>query len=292
MSSDRENNVLNTYRYLRMGLAALAALLLASVVLQIGKNDGCYQTSISAYFFTPSHAVFVAGLCAIGACLIIYQGDTTTEDVLLNFTGAAAFIIAFVPTGIDKSCSGSKDVDIDTITNVVSNSVWAFLIAAVLAVVFARILNPGTFQISRWTTWDKIWFTLTSAAMIFGLAEFVFNRDGFTKYAHRAAASSLFAGLILVVVINALTHRKIRAKQDKDTNPVKNPYALLAVVMIAVTAVMGVFKLWITKDWRHSLFWIEISVIGEFMVFWGIQTKLLWGYVTPTEKLEDVRADG
>ena len=49
MPSDRETNVLNTYRYLRMGLVALAAMLLVSIVIQICRHS-FYQSSISAYF--------------------------------------------------------------------------------------------------------------------------------------------------------------------------------------------------------------------------------------------------
>ena len=87
-----------TYRYVRIGLVALVVFLGVSIFTTwLPAKD--WQTSISAYYYTSSHSVFTASLCAVGACLIIYQGRTTTEDVLLNFSGLLAFVVGLVPTG-------------------------------------------------------------------------------------------------------------------------------------------------------------------------------------------------
>ena len=63
-----------TYRYLRLAIILLTALLLLSVALQIGADDGEVLASVSAYYYTPARDVFVASLCAIGTCLIIHRG--------------------------------------------------------------------------------------------------------------------------------------------------------------------------------------------------------------------------
>jgi hypothetical protein len=88
---------LSTYRYLRIGLVAAVAVLTASVVLtRLG--TGYEQDSVSAYYYTESHNIFVAALCAAGFGLIAYKGEAVTEDVLLNFAGFMAFVVALVPT--------------------------------------------------------------------------------------------------------------------------------------------------------------------------------------------------
>jgi hypothetical protein len=285
MQSRRDRNVLNTYRYLRMGLVALGALLLTSVLWQVAQN-GCAQMSISAYYYTPARGVFVAALAAVGASLIIYQGDSTTEDVLLNFTGAAAFVIAFVPTGIDTHCTGSSNIPSTTdIANAASNNIWSVLIVAAVAVVLARLVNRETFAMGDWSVWAKVWFGLTCAVLAFGAVEFVFFRTAFIHHAHDVAAGSLFAGLILVVCSNALTYREIKRAQNLNRWYHTNWYAVLAVIMVLTTAAIAVVRLWIATDWRHAVFTVEFSVIGEFMAFWMLQTWRLWSVVAPSDEL-------
>ena len=289
MPSDRETNVLNTYRYLRMGLVALAAMLLVSIVIQIGRHS-CYQSSISAYFYTPSHAVFVAALAAIGTCLIIYQGDGTTEDVLLNFTGFAAYVVAFVPTSVDTSCAGSVGVDASVTRSSVTNAVPTLAGVAVVAVIIAAVVNRGTFRWSKWSAWARTWFVATTAMMLAGLGWLIVDVHTFVEHAHLVAAGSLFVSLGLVVVTNYYAHRKICEADAKQPTFASNPYAVLAASMVA-TGLVSIGGLSGAHGWHHRLFWIELAIIGEFMAFWAIESKLLWNDVTPTEKLEKVKAN-
>jgi len=113
MDGDRQD-ALSTYRHLRLAMVFVLALLLVSVALRaITADPGlCFEGSISAYYFTSTRAVFVGALCALGACLIVYRGNTDLEDVALNVSGALAFVVAFVPTGapgtFGVSCSASN----------------------------------------------------------------------------------------------------------------------------------------------------------------------------------------
>lgn len=95
--ADYRENVLRTYRYLRLGMVVLVILLGAAVTIESAQS-GNLQDSISAYYYTPAHSVFVASLCAVGACLVIYRGRTDLGDVILNGAGFLAFVVAFVPT--------------------------------------------------------------------------------------------------------------------------------------------------------------------------------------------------
>ena len=93
-----------TYRYLRVSTVVVTGLLMVAVLRQIVAAGGCVQTSISAYYFSAAHSAFVAALCVIGASLIVYKGSTDTEDVVLNFAGFLALVVAFVPTAREYTC--------------------------------------------------------------------------------------------------------------------------------------------------------------------------------------------
>src|SRR3954454_17073222 len=87
---------IKSYRYLRLSIVVVVAALMASVLLEV-VHAGCWQESISAYYYTPTHSVFVGGLVAIGVALIAVKGSTDLEDALLNISGVLAPIVAFVP---------------------------------------------------------------------------------------------------------------------------------------------------------------------------------------------------
>jgi FtsH-binding integral membrane protein len=291
----QRTDVRNTYRYLRLGLVALALLLAVAVVLQIGKS-GCYQTSISAYYYTPVRSAFVAVLCAVGACMIIYQGSTNTEDVLLNFTGAAAFVIALVPTTVDNSCTGSSNIPSgQEISDAASNNVWALLVAGAIGVAAAWRFNRATFAFGRWSKWAKFWLVLTTGLMLAGVGVFLFDRPAFVAHAHLAAASALFVGLILVAAASFFAFRDAeRAGSLRGQS--KNPYALLAFLLLASGAGIGGVHLvdeygthW---HWAHWLFWLEAAVIGEFVAYWVVQSAHLWDTETPSTIWVDAAPDG
>jgi len=86
---DRDT-ALDTYRYLRGGIPVMLVLLAAALIIERA-GATCWQTSISAYYFTSAHAVFIGAICAIGTLLIVYKGSRDTEDILLNLAGAAIF---------------------------------------------------------------------------------------------------------------------------------------------------------------------------------------------------------
>jgi len=98
----------NTYRYLRAAPLVVALFLALGVVFQWNTAD-CKEASISAFYYTSAHAVFVAALCAIGVCLIVYQGSSPFEDVVLNISGFLAFLVAMVPTyeAVPSVCRGA-----------------------------------------------------------------------------------------------------------------------------------------------------------------------------------------
>ena len=107
---DRDT-ALDTYRYLRGGIPVMMVLLAAALIIERA-GATCWQTSISAYYFTSAHGVFIAALCAIGTMLIVYKGSRDTEDVLLNLAGILAFVVAVVPTSRPVLLCGSADLNV------------------------------------------------------------------------------------------------------------------------------------------------------------------------------------
>jgi hypothetical protein len=97
VTADRHrNNALDTHRYLRGGMVVLIVTLGAAVLGQRLAST-CWQTSISAYYHTAAHNVFIAAICGIGVLMIVYHGSSNTENVLLTVAGLLAFVVAMVP---------------------------------------------------------------------------------------------------------------------------------------------------------------------------------------------------
>lgn len=95
-----------TWRYLRLSMVGVVAALAAAVLyehFQIKERD-CFQTSISAYYYTPASSVFVAALVSIGVAMVCLRGSNRREDLLLNLAGMFAPIVAFVPTPGPGTC--------------------------------------------------------------------------------------------------------------------------------------------------------------------------------------------
>jgi hypothetical protein len=65
----------------------------------------------------------------------------------------------------------------------------------------------------------------------------------------------------------------------------RNPYAVIALVMIADAIGWGIVGL--VFNWSYWIIWIEATLIALFAVFWGWQTSELWnkglrGQATPS----------
>ena len=124
-----------TYRYVRVGLVAMVVFLLVSLGLTWAHT--CLQDSISAFFYTRTHAVFVAALCAMGSCLIVYQGSRLGEDALLNFAGFLSFVVALIPTGSTGVCEAWLPTVSDPF-GATANNMIALLVAAAAGVAVPR----------------------------------------------------------------------------------------------------------------------------------------------------------
>jgi hypothetical protein len=121
-------------------MVGAVVLLAASIAIERSKVD-CWQTSISAYYYTPVRAIFVGSMIAVDLSLIVYKGRAW-EDVCLNFAGMLAPVVAVVPTTDVGRCwsvaPSPLPVNADgsladwVVTNI-DNNIYALLIAGALA---------------------------------------------------------------------------------------------------------------------------------------------------------------
>lgn len=93
-----EEHILSTYFSLRWGMVVIAIgspLILAGLGYLLFQSE--LQDSLSAYYGTGMRDFFVGALCATGACLYLYKGFSTEENIVLNCAGTLAVGTALFP---------------------------------------------------------------------------------------------------------------------------------------------------------------------------------------------------
>jgi hypothetical protein len=275
--------VLDTYRYLRGGMPVMILMLGAAVVIE-RLHATCWQTSVSAYFFTSAHSVFIAALCAIGAMLIVYKGSNDTEDVLLNLAGILAFVVAMVPTSRPVLFCGSTDLSIGG-QSAIPNT-WAVVIALVTSRAASWWMYRRTGTTQRRSTLGAAAVWAQRALLALGLIALVVVPEWFRANAHGVAAVAMFAAIILTVVITAF----VAGNQDLGKCPHRRRYQVfyqwISVVMV-LTLVTAVCLHQLLDGFNHAVLVVEAALIVEFAVYWVIQTIELWGTPSRTALLAE-----
>jgi hypothetical protein len=270
-------DAVKTYRYLRVAMIGMVVLIGAAVLHEWWATGWrCLQPSVSSYYYTPARGVLVGALVAVGVCLVVIKGNTDWEDILLNLGGAAAPLIAVVPTPEPGTCRSVPMEVGDTPANV-ANNVFALLVLGlagilVTIVVARRALAPG--QRLR----PAVRFGVLAMVVLYVavLITFFAARSLFLEHAHYAAAFVLFVCMVAVVTINAWAYGRQSAQGAVPApSDYANRYAAVAVVMVATVALMLAWRA--LFGWAHAVLWIEAVLVGCFAVFWGLQTRELWG---------------
>jgi hypothetical protein len=264
-------DLIYTYRYLRGGMVALLLMLVFSVGYQIVRASGCTLGSISAYYFTPARAVFIASLCALGALLIVHKARSHEEDVLLDFSGVMAIVVALVPTVPDTGCSGSSSIPPADVADAVRNNIWSLVVVIVGAMIARALIARRSSQPpSRLSTGGRIVAGICAAILIAELVFFLVKRDSFIALSHGIAAVTMVAGVIAVMVYNALNQRG-----DERGRRFRRIYYAIAVALGVSLALAVALHLWL-EGFRHFILVVELIVIGLFILFWVAQTIELW----------------
>lgn len=269
--------VLNTFRYLRLATLAVALMLAAAVLYQRAQSP-CWQTSISAYYFSSAHSVFVAALCAVGTCLIVYHGNSDTEDVILNYSGFLFIIVALVPTDRELVCGPTGLPAAYDVAPGVRNNVVAVLVAGVAAEIARIWLTRNTGQ-PRPSTWARRVTLLGWVVIGVGVATFIAAPLTFQNYGHTTSAVLAFVGVIAVILMNAWSARAADQPPGYERS-----YRVIAAVMAAAIVAIAVIR-FAVPAWRHIVLAVEVVLIGAFAAFWAVQTKELWDVADRRELL-------
>ncbi|MGW6128921.1 hypothetical protein ACWFNE_02720 [Cellulomonas sp. NPDC055163] len=274
----------DTYRALRIATLVLLAMLATGVIGQ-AVAAGCWQTSLSAYYWTAAHGVVVGALCAVGACLVVYRGSSDTEDVVLGISGYLAFVVAMIPVQPEPLCGGPGLPPWDVSASV-RNNVGAVLVAAALTELLAYLIGrrarpprdlDGPGQLWRWVKW---------AVLVAIAAAYVLAPEQLEEHGHYVGALLMFAGIVVVVVVNAFSSRR-----EEPSSRFSTAYWAVAASMV-LTLVVEVVLRQSASGAERGVLLVETLLVLEFAAFWVVQTIELWGYPTRTARVQSLRAEG
>ena len=242
-------------------VAVVVGLGVSVIVERIKVSPGCFQTSISAYYYTPVRAVFVGSLVALGVCLICLRGSTDIEDLLLNVAGMLAPLVAFVPTPRYVPSCVSVSVPIERVSANVANNVVVLLIVSGITL----LLVSGVLLFAATTLPARIGGVVGALLWTITLIVFLSARDAFVDNAHDVAAVLLFLCIVGAAVDNAV---------DTQRRSLRVLYIALAAAMFA--ALVGIGTIGRATGWRYWTILLEVVVLALFVVFWLVQTVDLW----------------
>ncbi len=272
-----------TYRYLRIGMVLLVVGLFAAVAAEWRKTGySCFQTSISAYYYTPAQAVFVAALVAIGVCLVVIKGNTRREDVLLDVAGALAPVVAFVPTPYRERCYSVRDNLGERASNV-TNNVSALLAVAVVAVAVVAVLGRIGRARGEQDLPGPVGTAVAAVVVVVVGVVFRLDRELFVERAHYTAAIAMFGCIVAVVVGNALGYARTQATATQPMGKPAWANRYLAVAAAMVLGSLGIGAWWLALGWDHAVLGVESTLVLLFAVFWVLQTVELWDQVQRPE---------
>ena len=275
------NELQATYRYLRLGIILLTLTLGFSVGMQIAADGGSVLPSVSAYYYTPARAVFVASLVAVGTCMVIHRGRSDTEDVLLNLAGYLAFFVAFVPTARVEATEGEAAAAIPPdFVAAVTNNTWAIFVVGLGAFAVELLVVPQR-ERNIDSRSSRVAFAVTVLAYLGLLAFFLLARQTFLEWGHGVAAIGLFICIVCVVGINGVALvRARRAAGATGAAPWLNryTYGFLGMVLSAAL-VIGVVRP-LLEQW---IFVLEAALILQVLGFWITQTVERWTVPEPPQ---------
>jgi hypothetical protein len=300
-----------TYHYLRLGILAVIIGLGVSIIIEVVDSNGCFQRSISAYYYTPVRSVFVGALVAIALALVAMWGRNPAEDAFLNLAGLFAPVVAFVPTSDANYCSvvaaGGERAEqlgnaqkeeitaepvVDAAQAAIDNNMVMFFVVVAFTIAYLvwRNANRGLQVLREPAGWaSAITYVLAVIALGVGVVTFFAFPDAFYANAHFTSAILMFACITVVVFANAYDkllspgRGMVPDQQPEDAREFfsKLPgrlwmcrgewYGNLGYTM--VIAGIGIFAIGKATAWDHYVLVVEAVMLALFFVFWAKQTK-------------------
>ncbi|MBB2894726.1 hypothetical protein [Flexivirga oryzae] len=260
MEHNRDTNTeVTTYRYLRSCLLALLLALTVSVVVETVR--GGWQTSISAYYYTPAGPVFIGVLSSVGVCLVALHGYTDAENVCLNLAGISAPMVAFVPTP-----EQGRTPDVAAITN----NATTYL--AVLGVGYLVVLGYAWRRLRRHeplSVWSVIGLVSVGLAWLIGAVWLAADRAAFAAHAHMLAAAFTFLPFAGVVALNTDWGVRVLARR---AGPSRTRFDRAYWVVLIGMGCAAVGFAVVRASWDYAMLGVEIALLALFAAFWILQT--------------------
>ena len=292
-------------------LVAVVALASSIIEEYLKPGVGCFMGSISGYFYTPVHSVFISVMVAIGVALIVIKGKTALEDAFLSLAGMMAPIVAFLPTTDDAhgACRtqllGVHDylpatapytavpnlksnvtqllsqLDPRFSMSSISNNLHALVYAGVAGIgivffgwVFALWRNKtNKTRLAEYTTGFRVNLGLGAVVVAASWLLIVF-RYQWVLHQHAKAAGAMFVFLAAAALTNWFIGPK-KARRDRNY---ASAYLVIGCLMILAGGLFAVDYEWGDRSWLggHLVLVIEAVEIALFFVYWLIQTVDRW----------------
>ena len=264
-----------TYRYLRLAMIALVVGLFACVLYEHGRTrTGCWQTSISAYYYTPVQGYFVAALVTIGVSLVALRGNTDWEDVLLNLAGVCAPVVAFVPYPHPGTCGSVLTDSKNRLANI-DNNMLGLLVAGGLALVVVGVLTHLSLRSARPDRPGPVallGFWAIAVLFLATTAVYAWDRTLLLDHGHDTAAVAMFGFIFGNVWLNAAALHEVK-NVEAGRSIWRNRYTVVGALMVVAVVANVVSHL---AGFRWWVLTLETSMIVLFAWFWVAQTIELW----------------
>ncbi|MFI8631618.1 hypothetical protein ACIGEP_03350 [Microbacterium sp. NPDC077663] len=262
---------LRTHRYLRLALVGIVVALAASVLIEFVRSDGRLLPSISAYYFSPAHGVFVGALSAAAIALLALAGRDA-ESALLDVAAVFAPLIAIIPTRAPDDATLPPDV-LSTVLNGVGVYTVVVIVVAALGVVLA---SRGEIAWRRVAIVGTV--ALTTAAVLAVLAFAPGPASSFPfpggVNLHLVVTAGFFAMFAIVPWVTVL------GRGDERPAPAYRRVYIAVSVVIVIALVVTVVATFAVPD-SGAVFLGEAVALTAFAVYWTTQTIERWSDADP-----------
>jgi hypothetical protein len=274
-----ETSLMRTYRYVRIGIAAI--VLVIGVAVGFAIREVGVLPSISAYFYSPAHNAFVGALVAASFGLFALSGRGVERN-LLDAAALLAPIIAVVPTpmqpggipGFAATCPGDTTCVPLEVRAGVGNDVATYLVVGAVLVVVALVIRTR-----QGLAWRQIAASVlvTTAVLLVVCLTWTFARDAFLAFGHFVATGLFFLVIAAVAVWNAFPHATDpRWVQPSRALAVTNIVIATALVIDMIVLVVLVARGEIPDAPPPPVFACEFIALGLFAAFWILQSVQKW----------------
>jgi hypothetical protein len=283
--------VIRTYRYARLAIVIAIFALVVSILWERA-DATCWNDSISSYYYTPVHSIFVAALIVLGVSLFTIRGGTVAEQILLNMAGFLGPVVALQPTGwssndCPSNLTTASKLQVNDLlagnqffAKFSNNNLLALIIGGFVAVSLTfiittvrRLINP---QPQTKVRTEEIIIPVIGSALLVGAGIFWRWKWPASFRTHAHSYSAIFMFVLVGFVMYSAAWRGAR-------QPYRSFYWLCPSVMLL--GMVGVVTYGGLNTWHHEVLVLEIVELIPFVVFWFVQTIELWDYrriVPPT----------